>query len=53
MGLVEELILTDVYAEVAAKEGVDVPDDDMKPFTVTIDDAEFDPTDLEAEVKRS
>ena len=41
--LADELILTDLYAEVAKAEGVDVPDDDMAPFTVKLDDTTFDP----------
>jgi nitrate/nitrite transport system substrate-binding protein len=51
-GLVDELILSDLYAEVASAEGVPVPDDDMKPFTVTLDKATFDPNDMTAEVNR-
>jgi len=51
-GLVDELILSDLYAEVASAEGVPVPDDDMAPFTVTLDKATFDPNDMTAEVNR-
>jgi nitrate/nitrite transport system substrate-binding protein len=51
--IVDELILTDLYAEVAAAAGVSVPDDDMAPFEVVLDGATFDPTDLEAEVART
>lgn len=41
--LVDELILTDLYAEVAEAEGVDIPDDDMATFEVKLDGAVFDP----------
>ena len=51
--LADELILTDLYEEVAAAEGIDVPDDDMAPFNIRLDDATFDPADLEAEVNRA
>jgi nitrate/nitrite transport system substrate-binding protein len=50
--LVDDLILTDLYAEVAAAEGVTVPDDDMAPFEVVLDGITFDPNDIEAEVAR-
>ncbi len=41
--LVDRLTLRDLYTEVAAAEGVAVPDDDMAPITVAIDDGVFDP----------
>jgi nitrate/nitrite transport system substrate-binding protein len=41
--LVDDIVLTDLYAEVAAAEGIAVPDDDMKPFDVRLDAATFDP----------
>ncbi len=50
--IVDEILLTDLYAEVAAKEGVPVPDDDLAPFTVALDRATFDPTKPEEEVNR-
>jgi nitrate/nitrite transport system substrate-binding protein len=51
--LADELILTDLYAEAAAAEGVDIPDDDMAPFDVRLDDVTFDPADFEAEATRT
>jgi nitrate/nitrite transport system substrate-binding protein len=50
--LPEALILQDLYEEVAAAEGVDVPDDDMAPFDVALDGATFDPTKPDEEAKR-
>jgi nitrate/nitrite transport system substrate-binding protein len=51
--LADELILSDLYREVAEAEGVDVPDDDMEPFEVVLDGATFDPSDPAAEVNRA
>jgi nitrate/nitrite transport system substrate-binding protein len=51
--IAKSLILTDLYKEVAEAEKVDVPDDDMKPFVVELDDAQFDPTKPEEEAKRA
>jgi nitrate/nitrite transport system substrate-binding protein len=51
-GLADELILTDLYAEAAAAEGVDVPDDDMAPFDVLLDGVTFDPTAPDEEASR-
>jgi nitrate/nitrite transport system substrate-binding protein len=51
--IASELILTDLYKEVAAAEGVSVPDDDMAPFTVKLDGVEFDPTKPEKEAARA
>jgi nitrate/nitrite transport system substrate-binding protein len=51
--LADELILTDQYAEVAAAEGIDVPDDDMEPFEVVLDDVTFDPANPAEEVARA
>jgi nitrate/nitrite transport system substrate-binding protein len=53
VALADELILTDLYAEAAAAEGVDIPDDDMAPFEVRLDDATFDPADFAAEANRA
>jgi nitrate/nitrite transport system substrate-binding protein len=39
----DALILQDLYREVAKEMNVPVPDDDMKPFTIDIDKAVFDP----------
>ena len=41
--LADTLILRDLYEKVAAKEGIDVPDDDMKPFHIKLDNTTFDP----------
>jgi nitrate/nitrite transport system substrate-binding protein len=41
----DRLILSDLYAEVAASMGIPVPADDMKPFTIRLDGATFDPAD--------
>jgi len=51
--LADEVILSDLYAEVAKEAGVTVPDDDMKPFTVKLDDTTFDPANPEEEATRS
>ncbi|WP_116026680.1 CmpA/NrtA family ABC transporter substrate-binding protein [Thermomonospora umbrina] len=51
--ITDAIILSDLYKQVAAKEGVAVPDDDMKPFEVKLDKAEFDPKRPELEVKRA
>jgi nitrate/nitrite transport system substrate-binding protein len=51
--LADKFILGDLYAEVASAEGVAVPDDDMAPFTVQLDDTEFDPTDPTEEATRA
>jgi nitrate/nitrite transport system substrate-binding protein len=50
--LADELVLTDLYAEAAAAEGVAIPDDDMSPFEVRLDGATFDPADFDGEVAR-
>ena len=41
--IAKTIILQDLYREVAKESGVPVPDDDMKPFLVQADKAEFDP----------
>ena len=51
--LADELILTDVYASVAAKAGVTVPDTAMAPIEVALDGVTFDPTKPELEATRS
>ena len=51
--LVDELILTDLYAAAAEAEGVPVPDDDMAPFEVALDGATFDPAQPQDEVNRA
>jgi nitrate/nitrite transport system substrate-binding protein len=50
--IADELILSDLYAEVAAAEGVDLPDDDMTPFEVALDEVTFDPATPEEEAAR-
>jgi nitrate/nitrite transport system substrate-binding protein len=52
-GLANKLILSDVYAAVAKTEGISVPDDDMKPFTVQLDDTTFDPSEPTKEASRA
>ncbi|MGH9841757.1 MAG: CmpA/NrtA family ABC transporter substrate-binding protein [Blastocatellia bacterium] len=39
----DKLILQDLYADVAKGMNIVLPDDDMKPFTVDLDQAVFDP----------
>ena len=51
-GIVEALVLRELYEEVARAEGVAVPDDDMAPFTVVLDGATFDPAHPEHEAAR-
>ena len=41
--LADSLVLRDVYEKVAANEGIDVPDDDMRPFHIKLDNTTFDP----------
>ena len=53
VALADELVLTDLYAEAAEAEGVEVPDDDMAPFGVRLDGATFDPADFAAEANRT
>ncbi len=50
--LADEIILSDLYAEVAEAEGVDVPDDDMSPFDVVLDEVTFDPANPDEEAAR-
>jgi nitrate/nitrite transport system substrate-binding protein len=51
--LAKEIILTDLYKEVAKAEGISVPDDDMSPFELKLDNAKFDPAKPELEVARA
>lgn len=46
-GIADKLILQDVYAEVAKSMNIALPDDDMKPFTLTLDNVTFDPAQPE------
>lgn len=50
--LADQLILTDLYEEVAKAEGIDVPNDDMAPFEVKLDRTTFDPRRPDEEAKR-
>ena len=50
--LADSIILRDVYEKVADAEGIDVPDDDMAPFEVKLDEVTFDPTRPQEEVSR-
>jgi nitrate/nitrite transport system substrate-binding protein len=45
--IADKLILQDLYAEVAKEMGVAIPQDDMKPFTIALDKATFDPNNPE------
>ena len=47
----KDVIMTDLYKEVAGEMKVPIPDDDMKPFMVKADGFEFDPTKPEAALK--
>jgi nitrate/nitrite transport system substrate-binding protein len=51
--LADEIILSDLYAEVAAEAGIEVPYDDMAPFEVKLDGATFDPSNPEEEAARA
>lgn len=50
--LADELILSDLYASVAATAGVTVPDTGMAPLEIALDDTTFDPTDPQQEASR-
>jgi nitrate/nitrite transport system substrate-binding protein len=50
--LADQLILTDLYAKVAAAEGVAVPNDDMSSFEVKLDKITFDPKKPQSEMSR-
>ena len=52
LDIADAVILRDLYEEVAAAEGIDVPDDDMTPFDVQLDGVTFDPNDPDEEVNR-
>jgi nitrate/nitrite transport system substrate-binding protein len=41
--IADQLFRRDMYETVAAKEGIPVPDDDMAPFTIKLDNTTFDP----------
>jgi len=42
--IADKLILSDLYNEVAKSMAVPIPADDMKPFTIKLDNVTFDPT---------
>jgi nitrate/nitrite transport system substrate-binding protein len=42
--IADKLIMQDLYKEVATSMGIKIPGDDMKPFTIKLDKATFDPT---------
>ncbi|MFQ3577147.1 MAG: CmpA/NrtA family ABC transporter substrate-binding protein [Cytophagales bacterium] len=44
--IADEIIMDDLYAEVAKELNVPLPDDDNKPFTVTMDKIPFDPNNI-------
>lgn len=48
MKIAQEVILQDLYKEVAGEMNIPVPDDDMKPFMVAADKAMFDPANPQA-----
>jgi nitrate/nitrite transport system substrate-binding protein len=50
--LADELILSDLYAQVAAAEGIAIPNDDMAPIEFKLDKAIFDPKKPEQEEAR-
>jgi nitrate/nitrite transport system substrate-binding protein len=50
--LADQLILRDLYEKVAAKEKIAVPDDDMAPLTIKLDNVTFDPKKPLEEVNR-
>jgi nitrate/nitrite transport system substrate-binding protein len=49
--IADKLILDDLYKEVAASMNVKVPNDDMKPFSLTMDKTVFDPSNPAAYLK--
>lgn len=51
--IADSVLLQDLYESVAKSEGVEVPDDNMKPFVVKLDNTEFDPTDPAKEASRT
>jgi nitrate/nitrite transport system substrate-binding protein len=50
--IAERLILQDLYKEVAGEMQIAVPGDDLKPFTVPIDNVTFDPSDPQGSLAR-
>jgi nitrate/nitrite transport system substrate-binding protein len=50
--IIDDTVLIDMYAEVAAAEGITVPTDDMSPFEVRLDGITFDPAAVDEEISR-
>jgi nitrate/nitrite transport system substrate-binding protein len=50
--LVDTLIARDLYDRVADRERIDIPNDDMQGFEITLDGAQFNPRDLPSEIAR-
>ncbi len=48
----DKLILSSLYEEVAKDMDVKLPEDNMSPFTMTLDNARFDPADPQAYLKQ-
>ncbi|MCU7550769.1 ABC transporter substrate-binding protein [Chitinophagaceae bacterium LB-8] len=46
--IADKIIMSDLYKEVAGEMKLSVADDDMQPFTVTIDKAVFDPNHVDS-----
>jgi nitrate/nitrite transport system substrate-binding protein len=51
--IAEEIILQDLYKAVASEMGIEIPEDDMKPFVLDLDKAEFDPNRPEEYLKKA
>ncbi|MFN6943407.1 MAG: CmpA/NrtA family ABC transporter substrate-binding protein [Cytophagaceae bacterium] len=49
--IADKLIMQDLYEEVAGEMGISIPDDDMKPFTIDLDKAYFDPNNPSESLK--
>ncbi|MBI2766159.1 MAG: ABC transporter substrate-binding protein [Chloroflexi bacterium] len=51
-GIAEKLVQTDLYNEVAKEMSIPVPEDDMAPFSIDLDQARFDPADAAGYLKK-
>jgi len=51
--IVDDIVLSDLYKEVADAEGLSVPGGDMDPFEIKLDGVEFDPKKPEKEAMRA
>ncbi len=49
--IADTLIMTELYKEVAGEMKLAIPDDDMKPFKLKLDNVSFDPNDPAASLK--